>query len=53
MAKKVLVTGAAGYIGQAAVKSLLDRGAQVTAVDVRQENIDPRAEFRHLDPQLI
>lgn len=49
MAKKVLVTGAAGYIGQAAVKSLLDRGAQVTAVDVRQENIDPRAEFRHLD----
>lgn len=45
----MLVTAAAGYIGQAAVKSLLDRGAQVTAVDVRQENIDPRAEFRHLD----
>ena len=49
MAKKVLVTGAAGYIGQAAVKSLLDRGAQVTAVDIHREGIDPRAEFLQAD----
>lgn len=34
--KTVLVTGAAGFIGQHTVRALLDRGYQVVAVDWRQ-----------------
>lgn len=41
--KKVLVTGAAGYIGAHVVKTLLDMGCEVIASDVRTDGIDPRA----------
>jgi dTDP-6-deoxy-L-talose 4-dehydrogenase (NAD+) len=41
--KHILVTGAGGYIGQKVVSSLIDLGAQVTAVDFRTDTIDTRA----------
>lgn len=41
--KKILVTGAGGYIGRYVVKALLDMGAQVIAVDLKTDGIDPRA----------
>lgn len=41
--KKVLVTGAAGYIGVSVVRALLDLGYDVIATDVHTERIDSRA----------
>lgn len=41
--KKVLVTGAGGYIGRHVVSALLDMGAQVIATDIRTDGIDERA----------
>lgn len=41
--KKVLVTGANGYIGRHVVKKLLDMGAEVIAVDFLTDEIDSRA----------
>lgn len=43
--KKVLVTGASGYIGSHVVKELLDQGYDVIANDMRNNGIDERAEF--------
>lgn len=43
--KKVLVTGAAGYIGSHVVRVLLDQGYKVIASDISGQGIDPRAEF--------
>lgn len=47
--KKILVTGANGYIGSHVVKSLLNKGAHVIAADIRNENIDQRAEIHLKD----
>jgi dTDP-6-deoxy-L-talose 4-dehydrogenase (NAD+) len=44
MAKKVLVTGANGYIGRHVVTELLDLGFEVIAADIRTDGVDPRAE---------
>ncbi len=41
--KKVLVTGANGYLGKGIVKKLLDEGMSVVATDFRDEMIDRRA----------
>ena len=41
--KRVLVTGAGGYIGRHVVQALCDRGAEVLAVDFHTEGIDERA----------
>lgn len=41
--KRVLVTGAGGYIGRHVVKTLLDMGAEVIAADIYTEDIDERA----------
>lgn len=41
---KVLVTGANGYIGRHVVKSLLDRGCDVTACDMVTQDVDGRAQ---------
>lgn len=45
---KVLVTGASGYIGNHVVKTLLDRGCLVVAIDVTNKEIDKRAEYVQL-----
>lgn len=45
MNKKILVTGANGYIGSKTVKKLLDLGCDVIAADFSGEHIDPRATF--------
>ncbi len=44
MGKKVLVTGANGYIGRHVVKTLLDRGFQVLAADIAFDGVDGRAQ---------
>lgn len=41
MGKKVLITGAGGYIGQHVIKKLIEIGADVSAVDVCFNKIDP------------
>lgn len=43
--KKVLVTGANGYIGQHIVDKLLKRNYQVIACDVRNTGINEKAIF--------
>ncbi len=44
LAKKILVTGANGYIGQKVVEQLLNLGVKVLAADIVVDGIDPRAE---------
>ena len=43
MSKKILVTGAGGYIGRHVVKALLDAGQEVIASDIRLDGVDARA----------
>lgn len=43
--KKILVTGAAGYIGCHVVKELLDMGHEVIASDLNFKGVDERATF--------
>lgn len=43
--KKILVTGAAGYIGRHVVKTALDMGYSVIASDFAFKGVDERAEF--------
>ena len=45
MSKRILVTGANGYIGAEAVRALLSKGAEVIAADLKCDHIDPRAAF--------
>lgn len=56
---KILVTGANGYLGSGIVKSLLDKGYEVVATDLKTDNIDERAKkiecdlFEIDDPYLF
>lgn len=43
IAKRILVTGAGGYIGRHVVTTLLDKGYQVYAADIKTDLIDERA----------
>jgi len=45
MPKKIVVTGANGYIGSKTIKKLLDLGNEVVAVDFKDEHIDERAKI--------
>lgn len=47
--KKVLVTGAGGYIGRHVVSALLEMGADVIATDLVTEGIDKRAKIIQKD----
>ena len=47
--KKILVTGANGYIGSHVVPALLDLGYEVIATDLRGASPDPRATFAAAD----
>ncbi len=46
--KKILVTGAAGYIGRHVVKEFLNMGHYVIANDLAYKGIDERAEFSNV-----
>lgn len=45
---RVVVTGAAGYIGRHVVKALQNMGHQVVAVDLTHKDIDERAELSNV-----
>ena len=49
MGKTILVTGAGGYIGRHVVRAFLDRGLGVTALDLRLDGVDERAQRLQLD----
>lgn len=49
MKKKILVTGANGYIGSKIVKKLLDLGNEVIAVDFNDTHIDSRAIIKKIN----
>lgn len=42
---KILITGANGYIGSHLVTTALDKGYEVVATDLNDDNIDKRAEY--------
>ncbi len=46
--KKILITGAAGYIGRHVVKEFLNMGYKVTASDLAYKGVDDRAEYSHI-----
>ncbi len=47
--KKILITGANGYIGKNITKFLLDNGYHVIAVDYKVDNIDSRSKIIEID----
>lgn len=47
--KVVMVTGANGYIGRHVVDALIERDAEVMAIDVVAEGLNPRANFVKMD----
>jgi UDP-glucuronate 4-epimerase len=47
---KVLITGAAGFIGSHLVRHLLDRGDEVVGLDNFNDYYDPRIKRRNLEP---
>ena len=52
MTSTVLIAGASGLVGAAAVNQFLDDGWDVVAVSRRKPEIDSRRAFRHLPIDL-
>lgn len=46
---RILITGANGYLGKGIVKSLLDKGCNVIATDIKEDLIDNRADIMCTD----
>lgn len=49
MSKRILVTGAGGYIGRHVVKTCLDQGYEVIACDFSHKGVDERAVFSNVE----
>lgn len=49
MKKRILVTGAGGYIGRHVVDALLARGAEVIAADIHTQDVNPKAQRVEID----
>ena len=47
--KKIVITGANGYIGSHLTKEMLDAGYEVTAIDINNGRIDSRANYKNID----
>ena len=47
--KRILVTGANGYLGQGVVTALLNNGHDVIAADFKTDYVDDRAEKKACD----
>ena len=51
--KKVIVTGAGGFIGSAVVKTLLDKDATVFGIDVDKNKLTQFEHYKNFTPIVV